>query len=76
MGCKPTSQRSLTDVGLAISLTAPVAVHIVMASQRVWYLAMHMLSVLGVCMQAESRRAQQLTKLAKELSHKLAPADA
>lgn len=83
-GCFPiwmqADKSEISDAGLAISLIAPVAMPFMMASYmyRQWYLSlvMRMLSMLGVRMQAESRRAQQVTKLAEELSHKLAKADA
>ena len=70
--------KSLTHAGLAISLLAPAAMHFMMASQREWCLAMHMLSMSDACMQAaaESHRAQQLIELVEELRHKLAQAGA
>ena len=83
-GCFPIRMQAdkseISDAGVAISLIAPVGTPFMMASNmyREWYLSlvMRMLNMLGVCMQAESRRAQQVTKLAQELSHKLAQADA
>ena len=50
--------------------------HFTMALQKECCLAIHRLSVLGVCMQAESYRGQDLSMLGQELSHKLARADA